>query len=169
MKYVLCFLIIPFLLLLNSCGESTNAQSGVIPSISFSGELPSPFELSMEELKAMPQSDVSVKDRDEEVHSFQGVLLIDLLKKAGLEFGKGIKGKAQAQYLLVEAADDYKVIFSLPEIDPEFSGKQILLAHSRDGIPLEEGVGPFRFVVPEEKLHARWVRDVVAVKLIKVE
>lgn len=38
-----------------------------------------------------------------------------------------------------------------------------------EGISLEEGVGPFRFEVPEEKLHARWVREVVAVKLVKVD
>jgi DMSO/TMAO reductase YedYZ molybdopterin-dependent catalytic subunit len=158
-----------FLLFLNFCGEKTNAQSKEIPSIEFSGEFPIPFDLSLEELKAMPQIEVSGKDKDEEIHVFQGVLLIDLLKKAGMEFGTALKGKNQAQYLLVEAADGYKVVFSLPEIDPEFSGKEILVAHSRDGIPLEEGVGPFRFVVPEEKLHARWIREVTAVKLIRVE
>jgi DMSO/TMAO reductase YedYZ molybdopterin-dependent catalytic subunit len=156
-----------FLIFLNSCGEMTNAQSEEILSIKFSGEFPIPFDLSLEELKAMPQIEVSGKDKDEEIHQFQGVLLIDLLKKAGLELGTGLKGKKQAQYLLVEAADGYKVVFSLPEIDPEFSGKQILVAHSRDGIPLEKGVGPFRLVVPEEKLNARWVREVIAVKLIK--
>lgn len=169
MKYTLYALFVPFLLLLNSCGEKTNAQSDEIPSISFSGDMPNPFELSLKELKSMPQSEVSGKDRDEEVHSFQGVLLIDLLKKGGMKFGTALKGINQAQYLLVEAADGYKVIFSLPEIDPEFSGKQILIAHSRDGVALEEGVGPFRFVVPEEKLHARWIREVVAVKLVRVE
>ncbi|SMD42226.1 Sulfite oxidase and related enzymes [Aquiflexum balticum DSM 16537] len=158
-----------FLIFLNSCGEKTNAQSEEILSIKFSGEFPIPFDLSLEELKAMPQIEVSGKEKDEEIHHFQGVLLIDLLKKTGLELGTGLKGKNQAQYLLVEAADGYKVVFSLPEIDPEFSGKHILVAHSRDGIPLEEGVGPFRFVVPEEKLHARWVRDVIAVKLIKID
>lgn len=164
-----CLPIFLLLLFLNSCGESTKAQSEEIPSIAFSGEFPIPFNLSLEELKAMPQIEIPGKDKDEETHQFQGVLLIDLLKKAGLEFGTGLKGKNQAQYLLVEAADGYKVVFSLPEIDPEFSGKQILVAHSRDGIPLEEEVGPFRFVVPEEKLHARWIREVKAIKLIKID
>jgi DMSO/TMAO reductase YedYZ molybdopterin-dependent catalytic subunit len=158
-----------FLIFINSCGEKTNVKSEEILSITFSGEFPIPFDLSLEELRAMPQIEVSGKDKDEKFHHFQGVLLIDLLKQAGVELGIGLKGKNQAQYLLVEAADGYKVVFSLPEIDPEFSGKQILVAHSRDGIPLEEGVGPFRLVVPEEKLHARWIREVIAVKLIKID
>lgn len=169
MKSSLFVLFIPFLLLLNSCGEKSKVQSEEIPKILFSGEFPNQFEMSLEDLKAMPQSEVSDKDKDEEIHNFQGVLLIDLLKKTGLEFGTALKGKNQAQYLLVEAKDGYKVVFSLPELDPEYSGKEILVAHSRDGVPLEDGVGPFRLVVPEEKLHARWVREVVAVKLVKVE
>lgn len=169
MKSSRYFIMIPFLLILNSCGEKTAAQTKKIHSISFSGEIPRPFVLSLEDLKALPQSQVSAQDKDEEVHTYQGVLLVDLLKKAGLEFGIGLKGKNQAQYLLVEAADGYKVIFSLPEIDPEFSGKQILVAHSRDNILLEEGDGPFRFVVPEEQLYARWIRQVTNVKLVKLE
>ncbi|MFD2201663.1 molybdopterin-binding protein [Shivajiella indica] len=171
MKSIINTVLLPllFLMLFNSCGEKTVAQSYQHATIKFTGEFPNPFELSMEDLKSMPQSEVPGKDKDEKIHRFQGVFLIDLLKKGGLEFGTGLKGKNQAQYLLVEAADGYKVIFSLPEIDPEFSGKQIIVAHSRDGIALEEGVGPFRFVVPEEKLHARWIREVVAIKLIKVE
>lgn len=51
----------------------------------------------------------------------------------------------------------------------KFSGKQILVAHSRERIPWEEGVDPFRFVVPEEKRQARWIREVIEVKLIKID
>ncbi|WP_194778017.1 molybdopterin-dependent oxidoreductase [Pararhodonellum marinum] len=169
MKNRLCTLFALFFFLLYFCGKNSVAQSKEIPTLSFSGEWPDPFALNLAELKAMPQTEVKGRDRDGEMHSFQGVLLRDLLKRAKMEFGTGLKGKSQAQYLLAEAADGYKVIFSLPEIDPEFSGKEILVAHSRDGIPLEDGVGPFRFVVPEEKLHARWIRDVVSVKLIKLD
>jgi hypothetical protein len=111
MKMKLIIWFVPFFFLLYFCTEKTNAQSDKNPSIKFSGELPRPFELSLKELKAMPQSEIKGKDRDEKIHNFQGVFLIDLLKKAGLEFGTGLKGKNQAQFILVEAADNYKVIF----------------------------------------------------------
>lgn len=153
----------------NSCGERVNTELDEVSMLKFSGEFDNPFVLGLEELKSLPQIEVEGKDRDGEYHKFQGVLFLDLLKQAGMEFGTGLKGANQAQYLLVEAADGYKVVFSLPEIDPEFSGKQIIVAHSRDSIPLSEGVGPFRLVVPEEKLHARWIREVVEVKLIKIK
>lgn len=69
----------------------------------------------------------------------------------------------------MEALDGYKVVFSLPEIDPEFSGKEILVAYFRNGEDLGEGEGPIRLVVPEEKLQARWVRQLRSVKLVKVD
>lgn len=165
--YILFFL--PFILGVNSCSENSSAQTNQGYSLSFSGEFPEPFTVTLDELKAMPVQTVLGKDKDEETYEFQGVWLRDLIQKAGVEFGMGLKGKNQAQYILMEAKDGYKSVFSLPEIDPEFSGKQILLAYARAGEPLGEGVGPFRIIVPEEKLHARWIRELIAVKLVKIE
>ncbi|HXY07754.1 MAG TPA: hypothetical protein VEI52_07860 [Terriglobales bacterium] len=53
----------------------------------------------------------------------EGVALKPLLEKAGVEFGHSLKGKRLASCLLVEAADGYRVVIALPEIDPDFSDK----------------------------------------------
>jgi hypothetical protein len=55
---------------------------------------------------------------------------------------------------LVEAADGYRVVIALPEIDPAFTNKQILLAFLRDGKPLDQKEGPYRIVIPDEKRMA---------------
>jgi hypothetical protein len=68
----------------------------------------------------------------------------------------------------VEAADGYNVVFALPELDPAFNDKQIVLAFSKDGKPLDEKEGPFRIVIPEEKRMARWVRQVTTPKIVDV-
>ena len=65
-----------------------------------------------------------------------------------------------ALYLLVEAADGYRVVFALPELDPAFTERMVLLADHRDGQPLTTTEGPLRLVVPDDKRHARWVRQV---------
>ena len=67
-----------------------------------------------------------------------------------------------AIYLLVEAADGYRVVFAPPELDLTFSDRMVLLAERRDGKPMSEKEGRLRIVVPDEKRHARWVRQVVA-------
>ncbi len=165
--YLLFF--VPILLGINSCSENSVAQSKQEEALTFSGDFPKPFTITMADLKSMPVQSIMGKDRDEKIYEFQGVWLRDLILKAGVEFGTGLKGKNQAQYILLEGKDGYKTVFSLPEIDPEFSGKQILLAYLRAGEPLADGVGPFRIIVPEEKLHARWIRELVSVKLVKID
>jgi len=52
-----------------------------------------------------------------------------------------------------------------PEIDPAFTDLTFLLADRRDGQPLDQFEGKLRIVVPHEKRHARWVRQVVALSI----
>ncbi len=91
---------------------------------------------------------------------WEGPTLHEILKAAGVKFSEAIRGKALANYLLVEAADGYRVVFTLPELDPPFTDLTFLLADHRDGASLGESEGRLRIVIPHEKRHARWVRNV---------
>jgi hypothetical protein len=44
--------------------------------------------------------------------------LAEVLRVAGVTLGKDLKGPLLANGLIVEAADGYRVVFALPEIDP---------------------------------------------------
>lgn len=83
-----------------------------------------------------------------------------VLGAAGVELGKNPRGKRMADFLLVKAADGYEVVFALPEVDPDFTDRQVLLCYAKDGAPLGAEEGPLRMVVPGEKRQARWVRQV---------
>lgn len=99
---------------------------------------------------------------------YEGVALHGVLEKAGVTLGDTLKGKRMASYLLVEAADGYRVVFALPELDPAFTEKSVILAFLKDGKPLDDKEGPFRVVIPEEKRMARWVRQVTRLKVVDV-
>jgi hypothetical protein len=99
---------------------------------------------------------------------FEGVDLRAALEKGGVEFGRSMKGKRMASCLLVEAADGYKVVIALPEIDPAFNDKQFVLAFLKDGKAMDESEGPYRLVIPDEKRMARWVRQVTRLKIVEV-
>jgi hypothetical protein len=101
--------------------------------------------------------------------TFEGVPLKSLLEKAGVGFGETLRGKRLASCLLVEAADGYRVVIALPEIDPAFADKQVTLAFLKDGKPLDQKEGPYRIVIPDEKRMARWVRQLTSLKIVKVE
>jgi hypothetical protein len=56
------------------------------------------------------------------------------------------------------------VVFALIELDPRFTAKTVLVADQRDGAAIGAD-GPLRLVVPDEKHHARWVRNAIDVQV----
>jgi hypothetical protein len=66
---------------------------------------------------------------------------------------------------LIEAADGYRVVFALAEIDPAFATREIILADERDGKLLDAKEGPLRIVAPGDRRPARWARQVVTFRL----
>src|SRR5262249_29712056 len=124
-------------------------------------------KLTAAEIAALPHREISLDDHGKTVR-FEGVALRLGLEKAGIPFGVSLRGKRRSSCLLVEAADGYRVVIALPELDPGFTDRVILLADKADGHPLDAKEGPFRVVVPGEKRMARWVRQVTALKVVEV-
>ena len=125
--------------------------------------------LSRADLDALPHVKVTASEHSSGSVNFEGVTLKSALEKAGVTFGESMKGKKLTTCLLVEAADGYRVVIALPELDPAFTDKQTLLAFSRDGKSLGEKEGPYRIVIPDEKRMARWVRQVTTLKIVDVQ
>lgn len=125
--------------------------------------------LSRADLEALPHVKVTTTDHSSSSVNFEGVTLKSVLEKAGVTFGESMKGKRLTNCLIVEAADGYRAVIALPELDPAFTDKQTLLAFLRDGKPLGEKEGPYRIVIPDEKRMARWVRQVTILKIVDVQ
>jgi hypothetical protein len=122
-------------------------------------------QLTRADLEALPH----VKVTTGASATFEGVALGALLAKAGVGFGETLRGKRLASCLLVEAADGYRAVIALPELDPAFTDKQIVLVFLKDGKPLDDKEGPYRIVIPDEKRMARWVRQVRVLKIVDVQ
>lgn len=108
---------------------------------------------------SLPRTSVSVKERDGASTTFEGVRVADILTAAGMKFGHNLRGPRLADYLIAEAGDGYRVVYTLTEFDAEFSDRVVLLADRCDGKPLPDRDGPLRIVVSDERKHARWVRN----------
>jgi hypothetical protein len=135
------------------------------PSITISGEVSRAVTFKKSDLAAFETQTFKAKDRDGKEHEFAGVALFELLKKAGVANGGQLRGENLAKYVIIQAADGYEVLFSLPEIDPEFTSQVVLLATQKDGTQMTTGEGPFRVIVPNDKKQARWIREVRAIKV----
>ena len=117
------------------------------------------------DLAKLPRVEVKAKDHDGVEGTYSGYELRAVIAPAGAKLGKDLKGPAIAQYLVVEGADGYHAVYSLTELDPDFTDKVVLLADKRDGKPLAEKDGSWQVIATNEKKHARWVRQVTALKV----
>ncbi len=128
------------------------------------------LDLTTADLAKLARREVRAKGHDEKESIYSGYNLSDVLLVAGAKIGKGeMRGRELAAYVVIEAADKYKAAFGVAEIAPEFTDKIILLADARAGKPLAAKEGFWQIVVPDEKKHGRWVQQVVAVKLKKIQ
>jgi DMSO/TMAO reductase YedYZ molybdopterin-dependent catalytic subunit len=141
------------------------SQTGVPILIQVVGEVAHPLGLSGEAFAKLPHQTVRAKGHDGVESQFDGVPLIQVLAEAGVPTGKDLRGPAMALYVVVEAADGYRAVFALAELDAAFTDRVILLADHRDGKTLSARDGPFQMIVPGEKKHARWVRQVITLKV----
>jgi len=99
----------------------------------------------------------------------EGVPLRDVLAKAGVPMGSGLKGPGLARVVIATAADDYRVAFALAEVDADFNDHVILIADTRNGKPLLPDTGPLQIVVPQDKRAARWVRQVTTLEVRQLQ
>ncbi|MGH9834612.1 MAG: molybdopterin-dependent oxidoreductase [Blastocatellia bacterium] len=155
-----CFALCLCLLLAAVASAQTTQTAAPAVSLSVSGEVEKPLKLTAADLAKLPQRSIRAKGHDGKEAEFTGVPLVEVLKLAGVKFGEDLRGKNLALYLLVEAADGYRAVYALPELDPAYTDKVILLADKRDSKPMDAKEGPLRIVVPDEKRQARWVRQV---------
>jgi DMSO/TMAO reductase YedYZ molybdopterin-dependent catalytic subunit len=157
----ICFAISVFVALVPAIYGQTPQTAAPEVSLSVSGEVESPLKLTAADLGKLPRRSVRAKDHDGKESEYEGWPLIEVLKLAGVKFGEGLRGKNLALYLVVEASDGYRAVYALPELDPAYTDKKVvMLVNKRDGKELDAKEGPLRIVTPDEKMQARWVRQV---------
>ena len=133
------------------------------------GAVSIPLTLTVSDLKRMPRKRLSVVNPHEnKKETYEGVLLEDILRKAGVPQGENMRASAMATYVVAEAEDSYRVVFSLAELDSGIVDSEVIVADTMDGAPLGSKQGPFRLVAPHEKRPARWVRMLKSITVVRL-
>jgi hypothetical protein len=121
-------------------------------------------------LAAMARKTVTGPNHDGNGTSvFAGVLLKDLLVRAGAMDGERLTSRDYRRYVEIQATDGYRVIYTIVELEPDFRPVVPILADHQNGQPLAADVGPFQVVMPDEMKHARWVRQVACLRVGSIE
>ena len=136
-------------------------------TLAIAGDVTQPLTLKPADLKTMPRTTVMVSAEGRDT-SYEGVLVGELLKRAGAPVGRDLSGKAVATYVRATAKDGYQVVFSLAELDPAFTPNDIIVADTVDGKPLFDYQGPFRIVAPHDKKGARSIRMLLRLEVVRL-
>ena len=146
---------------------TATVPTATVPVLTISGAVTQPLRLTAADLAAMPRTTLRATHEAIE-RTFEGVLLHEVLKRAGAPTGANLRGKALSAYVVAEASDGYQVVFSLAELDPLFSSNPVLLADRADGKALLDSEAPFRLVLPQESRAARWIRKLIRLEVVQL-
>jgi hypothetical protein len=118
-------------------------------------------------LAALPHTTISVyNEHTKASETYAGVPLIDLLVRLGVPDKP--RGRQFRIYEVAAGSDGYEVVYSLGEITPDVHDATVLVADSENGKPIADD-GPLKLVATREKRPARWVRNLVAVRVLTAE
>ena len=136
--------------------------------LTVAGDVGTPLSVTPEQLKAFPRTKVEVKE-DGRTLVYEGVLVGEILKRAGVALGTELRGNAIASYVVASATDGYQVVFSLAELDPGFTSNDIIVADTIDGKPLFAYQGPLRIVAPKDARAARSIRMLQRLEVVRLK
>ena len=138
-------------------------------TLTIAGDVSTPLTLTPADFRTLPRTTVTVHEDDGTTVTYEGVLVGELLKRAGAPLGRDLSGQALATYVLATASDGYRVVYSLGELDPAMTGEDVIVADTIDGKPLFDYQGPLRIVAPHDKRGARSVRMVERLDVVRLK
>jgi DMSO/TMAO reductase YedYZ molybdopterin-dependent catalytic subunit len=148
-----------FLRVFPFCQSAIAQTSTAVAQLKIGGAVSTPLALTVADLKNMPRTVLHVTNPHEnKAETYEGVLLEELLRRAGVPQGDQLRGKLMATCVTAEAEDGYRVVFAIAELDSGIANAEVLVADTVDGAPIDAKRGPFQLVVPHDKRPARWVR-----------
>jgi len=158
-----------FILAASTAGVAFAQTTPVTAELRIGGAVSTPLVLTVADLKNMPRKKLTVVNpHNKKTETYEGVLLEDLLRKAAVTQGENLRGAAMATYVLAEAIDGYRVVFSLAELDSGILESEVIVADTLDGAALGAKEGPFKLVAPHEKRPARWVRMLKSITVVRI-
>jgi hypothetical protein len=146
-------------------GSPAGSQSG---TLTITGGSPARVTIQIADLAAMPRQTITLTEPDGSKDEYEGVAVIELLKKAGVPTGGKLRGKALTTYVLAKAHDGYAVLYSLAELDPDLANGRFIVADKRNGKALFDYQGPLRIVAGSDKPAARSLRMLEEIEVVQL-
>ena len=152
--------------LLGAVAAVAGAQSGAstLTLVGFDGVTK---QLGLAELQALPQVELTDSSPATGAARFRGPAVRTLVSLVGAPEGRALRGPSMTLVILAEAADGYKVAYTLAELDEQFGARTAFVVLTQNGQPLSAADGPFRIVIAGETHRARWIRQLTTLRVAR--
>jgi hypothetical protein len=118
-------------------------------------------------LAALPHKTIQVFNAHTKTNqTYSGVPLSDLLTHIGVPADP--HGKEMRLYVTAHGSDGYFVVLSAAEVNPSIHPGEVIVADALEGKPIAE-TGPLQLIVSEDKRPARWVHNLVEIRVSMAE
>lgn len=118
-------------------------------------------------LASLPHKTITVHNEHTKAdETYSGVQLIDLLTQLGVHAQP--RGKDLRLYVVAAGSDGYEAVYAIGEVTPDVNNSIVLVADSENGKALADD-GPLKLIATNEKRPARWVRNLVAIRVMAAE
>jgi hypothetical protein len=94
------------------------------PVLTVRGAVKRPLTLALSDLQTTPRVRRVVHERDGDA-ACEGVLLYKVVSRAKPKLTEKCRGNGANTVVVIKAADNYQALFSWPELDPKFGGRQV--------------------------------------------
>lgn len=120
-------------------------------------------------LARLDQQDLALDDHGTQA-LYRGVPLVEIARLGGAPTCDAMRGAdALSTVLVIRAADGYRVVLPVSDVDPSVREDGAILALTKDGRPLEAHEGPLRTIVGGGVRPARSARQVIAIEVRTIE
>jgi hypothetical protein len=124
-------------------------------------------DLTLAKLAPLSHLNVTVPSEQTKANdTYSGVPLMDLLTPLGVPASP--HGAAMRHYVVAEGSDGYKAVYSLGEVNPVVQDSTVIVADTENGKPLASD-GPLKLIDTHDKHSYRWVRNLVAIRVLTAE
>jgi hypothetical protein len=118
-------------------------------------------------LAALPHTTVTVyNEHTKAKETYSGVPVMELLTRIGVPAKP--HGKDFRLYLVCVGSDGYEAVFAMGEIAPYIHDAPTIVADSEDGKALTSE-GPLKLISTGDKMPERWVRNLVAIRVLAAD
>ena len=165
--------VLGFVLMVSTAAQAQTPavpQSMLSGSVAISGAVEHPMTMTLDQLTMFsPQQLVNVSNRAGTPMKLKGVLLRELLLKAGVVAPN--HNDTKKIVVIASATDGYKVVFSWSEIFNSSTGNAMIVYTEKDGKPLADDEGRIALVSGADTntgpRHVKWLNAIEVRKIVE--